>query len=107
MIKRTQGFFILMWRYVIFFSLLDFFKSYVDKSRPVLLKGVYKYSKASQWNDQTLRGNEKGEDEDVFVERALKENRTNPGRSMKLREFVDKYRKEPLFLFSIVPRRLM
>ena len=68
---------------------------------------MYKYSKARQWNDQILRGNEEEKEEDVFVERTLKENRTNPGRSMRFREFMDTYRKEPLFLFSTVPRRLM
>ena len=49
------------------------------------------------------------EDEDIFIERSLKENRTNRANNeaMTMKKFVATYRKEPLLMFSTVPKRLM
>jgi len=84
----------------------DFFRNYVDKTRPVVVRGAYKYSKARGWNNEALRGS-KDRDQEVWVETSLKENRTNIGGSLKLSRFLDFYQKRPLLMFSTIPTHLM
>jgi len=83
----------------------DFFENYVDKSRPVLLKGLAKRSAAHNlWEDKYLLERALAEKEEVVVESAKKENRTNPPREMLFSEFLQIYKKEKCYMVHSVPK---
>lgn len=82
----------------------EFFKEYVDKCKPALLKGVYKNSKGThKWNEEYLGDHELSEKSVVFVEPNVKENRSAKPFEMLFKEFIETYHKEPIIMFSAVP----
>lgn len=77
----------------------------MDKSRPVLLKGLAKRSAAHNlWEDKYLLERALAEKEEVVVESAKKENRTNPPREMMFSEFLQIYKKEKCYMVHSVPK---
>ncbi|XP_019623027.1 PREDICTED: probable serine/threonine-protein kinase kinX [Branchiostoma belcheri] len=85
-----------------------FLEEYAISSVPVLFKGAMKDSVAHRrWNsDDYLRTFPESATEFKFVETKKKENRTQPVTEMTLRQFLDRYATEDIYMVQAVPEFL-
>ncbi|XP_066914697.1 jmjC domain-containing protein E-like [Clytia hemisphaerica] len=89
-------------------SAAEFYSKYVDKVKPVHVRGVYKHSKpVRSWNDEYLLQNvEASKQNKVLVEPNLKENRSSTGKRASFFEFMSTYHKQPSLIYSPMPQYL-
>eukprot|EP00795_Rhopilema_esculentum_P006839 gene6839-12434_t len=88
-----------------FLEPLTFFQEFVNKSQAVLFKGACKGFKATrQWNDNFLR---KSYGELMLsVDTSKKETRYKSARKMKLKNFLDIYKREDLYMIDTIPEEM-
>jgi lysine-specific demethylase 8 len=85
-----------------------FYKRYTKASKPLLVKGGAKDSPAyALWTDEYLTGKEEAKSEIVTVEYGKKENRTKGSKLYSMKEFVEAYKKENIYLVAGVPKYIM
>jgi len=84
---------------------LEFFEEYVDKSEPVLFKGLAKKSPAYKlWDDEYLKNVPGANSSMVFVEPNKKENRTaGEGKTISLEEFINTYQDSSIYMVNGCP----
>eukprot|EP00111_Clytia_hemisphaerica_P020731 TCONS_00061125-protein len=83
----------------------DFFEDYNDNSRPVLFKGLAKKSPAfTLWDDEYLKNHPGADKSLVFVEKQKKENRTLGGTEISLKQFIETYQKEEIYMVNGCPK---
>ncbi|XP_057307758.1 uncharacterized protein LOC130645700 [Hydractinia symbiolongicarpus] len=86
----------------------DFFKHYITPGRPFLLKNGAKNQAAfKKWTDEYMKSFPAAEKELVQVEPNLKEIRESPGFEIPLKEFIERYKKESVYMVNKVPSFLM
>ena len=88
------------------FSFTEFFKDFVDKSRPALFKGLAKQSPAFELWDNDYLENHPGSDEIVYVEPEKKENRTKAGEEIPFKKFIQTYQNKSIYMVNGVPKAL-
>ncbi|XP_065057677.1 uncharacterized protein LOC135685618 isoform X2 [Rhopilema esculentum] len=85
----------------------DFFTNYVDKSVPLLIRGGAISSPAFKlWEDDYLKSHKESETTQVFVENRKKENRTKGGYNIPLKKFIERYKKDDIYMVNGVPEHL-
>lgn len=86
----------------------EFFENFVDKSRPILFKGLAKRSPAFKlWDDDYLRGHPGSNKELVYIEPEKKENRTKKGKVVTFKEFIDIYHNSSVYMVNGCPKNVM
>lgn len=92
-------------KHVMILLLIDFFKEFIDKSRPALFKGLAKRSPAFQlWNDDYLKNHQGSDSYLVYVEPEKKENRTKEGKEVTFKKFIEIYHNESIYMVHGVPK---
>lgn len=90
------------------YYILDFFEHYITPGRPFLLKSGAKNQAAfKKWTDEYMKSFPGAEKELVQVEPNLKEIRESPGFEIPLKEFIERYKKESVYMVNKVPSFLM
>ena len=103
--KRKKIFKLITSYTFLFYSFSDFFEDYIDNSRPVLFKGLAKKSPAfTLWDDEYLKNHPGADKSLVFVEKQKKENRTLGGKEITLKQFIETYQKEEIYMVNGCPK---
>eukprot|EP00794_Sanderia_malayensis_P000341 gene341-974_t len=85
----------------------DFFKNYVAKSVPLLIRGAATKSPAFKlWQDDYLKSHKEAETFQVFVENRKKEIRTEGGHEISLKQFIETYHTTDMYMVNGVPDHL-
>lgn len=81
-----------------------FFREYVDKNKPVLFKGLAKLSPAyEKFTDDYFKDAPGADKTIIYAEPELKENRTKQGFDISMKEFIERYHKETLYMVNMLP----
>ena len=81
-----------------------FFREFVNASKPLLIRGGAKISPAfTRWTDEYFLNIPEGNEYEVVVEQAKKENRTLSPEDLPFNEFVKRYTKEDIYMVNSLP----
>ena len=84
--------------------LLDFFENFIKPGRPFLLKGEAKNQPAYKlWSDEYMQSFPEAETELVKCEPNLKEIREIEGFEVPVKEFLQRYHKDKIYMVNKVP----
>ena len=85
----------------------EFFQNYIDKGRPLLIKGAAKHSPAfTKWTDEYLSNVDGSEEAKIMAEPNLKEIRDSEPMHMYFKEFREPYQKEKIYMVDPLPQHL-
>jgi len=86
---------------------IEFFDLFVEKVKPVHIKGVYKHSAAvNSWTNDYLINHPDAKTTMLQVEPSVIENRTASQKTTSFYEFLKTYQKEPIHTFGVIPKYL-
>ena len=81
-----------------------FFKEYVSKLKPLLIRGGAKLSKGfSLWSDEYFIAIPEADRVQITAESGKKENRTKPAKQKTFKNFVETYKNEDVYMVNGVP----
>ncbi|KAJ7382070.1 hypothetical protein OS493_037406 [Desmophyllum pertusum] len=81
-----------------------FFKTYVVKSKPVLIQNAAKLSSAfEKWTDEYFLSRPESSEEKIQAEQGKKEERTKPDKETSFSDFVKSYKEKDIYMVSSVP----
>lgn len=81
-----------------------FFKTYVVKSKPVLIQNAAKLSSAfEKWTDEYFLSRPESSEEKIQAEQGKKEERTKPDKETSFSDFVKSYKENDIYMVSSVP----